>query len=129
MNQLKSENRLQYVDDIICSPTSAIKLADACIKICESRFIGGIYNFSDSGFCSRFEFAHFIQKSLSEINNKFLKNKILKISSENFNSILNRPKYTVFDCKKFSENYDFTFYHWKDNVRDLLKNTYKTSVT
>lgn len=53
------QNRLQFVTDEVGSPTYAPDLADAIVKLIPSGLYG-IYHFTNSGVCSRFEWARAI---------------------------------------------------------------------
>jgi dTDP-4-dehydrorhamnose reductase len=104
MLRLASErDSISVVNDQIGTPTNAVDLAECLIKIIifSSLSFGegrgeafGIYNFSNEGQCSWYDFA----KKIFEINNKNIDLKPIPTSS--FPTPAKRPKYSVLDKTK-----------------------------
>ena len=98
MLRLASElDNLSVVNDQIGTPTNAVDLAEVLIKIIvscqtESHEVFGIYNFSNEGVCSWYDFAAtiFHQKGI-EIDLK-------PIPTSAYPTPAKRPAYSVLDC-------------------------------
>lgn len=95
-NIVTQNKTMTVVNDQIGSPTYAIDLIDAIIKIIDDYVEYGIWNyglyqFSNDGSCSWFEFA-------KEIAKLFGKEKmVFPISTKEYNDPIKRPKYSVME--------------------------------
>lgn len=117
IKQIFSNEKMFYVSDIICSPTSANNIAKFCnFLILNNINLKGIYNLSDDGFCSRFEFAQYIARNLNS------KKKINRICSKDLNQNISRPKSSILDNSKLKNKTNFKMHSWKFNLKKLLKN-------
>ena len=122
MLRLGSErDSLSVVNDQIGTPTNAVDLAEALLKIiksCHSELVSesdfGIYNFSNEGNCSWYDFANeiFIQKN-SSIDLK-------PILSEAYPTPAKRPKYSVLDKTKIKETFNISIQDWKVSLAKCL---------
>jgi dTDP-4-dehydrorhamnose reductase len=94
---------LSVVDDQIGTPTNAVDLAEVLVSIIltdNRRPITddfGIYNFSNEGQCSWYDFA----KKIFEINN--IKIDLQAISTRSYPTPAKRPDYSVLDKSKIKE--------------------------
>ena len=95
-DKLRSGESLQVVDDQIGSPTWTFDLANAIIEILEKKPDPGIYHVTNSEFCSWFEFAKEIAKSL-----KIDENKITSTTSDKYIRPAKRPSYSVLSNEKW----------------------------
>ena len=106
---------IEVVNDEVGSPTYAVDLARVILEIIPK--ISGskteIYHFSNTGFCSRFEFAEEIIKYIP--NNL----KIIPISSKKNKQI--RPKYSVLDTSKISNKFKLKINDWSSGLEFFLK--------
>lgn len=107
----KEKKSLNIIDDQVGTPTNAMDLATDIFKIIDKCDFG-IYNYSNLGSCSWFEFA----KSIAEFNN--LDVEINKISSEAYNQLAKRPKYSVLSKQKLI-NYEFELNKWEESLQKL----------
>ena len=118
---LKINKDLKFVNDIICSPTSAKSLAKFLNHIViTNSFHSGIYNFCDRGQCSNYEFAIYIYKRLNELKLLKTKSTISQIASNVYKSKINRPKYSSLDNKKLIKKFNFKINYWKKNLSLIL---------
>jgi dTDP-4-dehydrorhamnose reductase len=114
MLRLASERTsLSVVNDQIGTPTNAVDLANAILKIVEtnsrkSHF--GIYNFSNEGQCSWFDFA----KKIFEINE--VKIDLNPIPTTQFPTPAERPKYSVLDKTKIKTTFGIVIHSWEDSL-------------
>lgn len=125
MLRLASErDTLSVVDDQIGTPTYAVDLAHALIKIintCHSELVSeshfGIYNFSSEGQCSWYEFAAeiFTQKGIT-IDLK-------PIPTSAYPTPAKRPGYSVLDKTKIKTIFDVSIKDWKESLSVCLSKT------
>ena len=95
-DKLRSGESLQVVNDQIGSPTWTFDLANAIIGILEKKPDSGIYHVTNTEFCSWFEFAQEIAKSL-----RIDENKISPTTSDKFIRPAKRPSYSVLSNEKW----------------------------
>ena len=123
MLRLGSErDSLSVVNDQIGTPTNAVDLAKALLKIiisCDTEFISashfGVYNFSNEGQCSWYDFA----KKIFEINNINIDLKPIPTSS--YPTPAKRPAYSVLDKTKTKSVFDVEVKEWEDSLRSVNK--------
>jgi dTDP-4-dehydrorhamnose reductase len=106
----KERKELVVVDDQISRPTYAKDLAGAILGALEKKIPFGLYHITNSGKCTRFEFAQKIVEFLG------LKTKIIPGKTIQFPSPARRPKSSVLNNNKQEELRD-----WKDALREYLK--------
>jgi dTDP-4-dehydrorhamnose reductase len=118
MLRLASERTsLSVVNDQIGTPTNAVDLAHAILKIvtsCHAELVSassyGIYNFSNEGQCSWFDFA----KKIFEINR--VKIDLIPIPTTQFPTPAARPKYSVLDKTKIKTTFGIEIKPWKQAI-------------
>jgi dTDP-4-dehydrorhamnose reductase len=109
---------LNVVSDQIGSPTSAADLAAAIISILQSIEKGnahyGIYQYSNSGVISWYDFAVAIAK---EANKKTI---VSPIPSTDFPTPAKRPAYSVMDTTGLENDYGIQTIHWLDSLQNCI---------
>ena len=114
MLRLASERTsLSVVNDQIGTPTNAVDLANAILKIVASKPSDkqyGIYNFSNEGECSWFDFA----KKIFEINQ--VKIDVTPIPTTQFPTPAVRPKYSVLDKTKIKTTFGIEIKPWEQAI-------------
>lgn len=108
----KEKEEINVINDQIGSPTNAFDLADAILTIIQND-IGayGIYNFSNEGECSWYQFSEEIRKlSKSKI-------KIIPIPTSEFPTPAKRPQYSLLDKTKIKNTFGISISEWKDSLR------------
>ncbi|WP_430399712.1 dTDP-4-dehydrorhamnose reductase [Flavobacterium sp.] len=110
------KEELSVVSDQIGTPTNAVDLAEALLKItefCQTEPVEvfGIYNFSNEGQCSWYDFA----KEIFKLNN--LQIILTPIPSEAYPTPVKRPKYSVLDKTKITTTFGIQIENWKDSLR------------
>jgi dTDP-4-dehydrorhamnose reductase len=118
MLRLASErDKLTVVNDQIGTPTNAVDLAEVLIKICTSIFhlpfsnFFGIYNFSNEGQCSWYDFA----KKIFEYNN--ININLEPIPTTSFPTPAKRPAYSVLDKKKIKDTFGIEIKNWETTLK------------
>ena len=104
-------NSLSVVNDQIGTPTNAVDLAEALIKIINSgKNDFGIYNFSNEGQCSWYDFA----KKIFEINS--ININLQPIPTSSFPTPAKRPGYSVLDKSKIKSVFGIEISDWQENI-------------
>lgn len=123
MLRLASErDNLSVVSDQIGTPTYAVDLAEVLVKIIEScttelvsEFNYGIYNFSNEGQCSWYEFAKEI------FNQKGITIDLQPIPTSAYPTSAKRPMYSVLDKTKIKNIFGMGINDWKTSLKACLK--------
>ena len=118
MQKLMSErDSISVVNDQIGSPTYAADLAETIITIINSdNWISGIYNYSNEGEISWFDFA----KDIKEIKNY---NCIIRgIPSSDYPTPAKRPCYSLLDKTKIKTTFGIKIPFYKDSLKKCLVN-------
>ena len=116
MLRLASERAsLSVVSDQIGTPTNAVDLAECLVTIItEHSKLNtehyGIYNFSNEGQCSWFDFA----KKIFEINQ--VKIEVTPIPTTQFPTPAERPKYSVLDKTKIKTTFGIEIKPWEQTI-------------
>jgi dTDP-4-dehydrorhamnose reductase len=118
MLRLASErDSLSVVSDQIGTPTNAVDLAEALLTIIQSSITHhpslatfGIYNFSNEGQCSWYDFAAAIFKQ------KELKMDLRPIPTSAYPTPASRPAYSVLDKTKIKNTFNIEVNEWKTSL-------------
>lgn len=108
---------LSVVNDQIGTPTNAIDLAEVLLQIiCQTESIQseinyGIYNFSNEGQCSWFDFA----QKIFEYNNISID--LIPIPTTSYPTPAKRPKYSVLDKTKIKTSFGIEILDWKIRLK------------
>jgi dTDP-4-dehydrorhamnose reductase len=113
MLRLASERDvLSVVNDQIGTPTNAVDLAEALIEIIKSNKKSfGIYNFSNEGQCSWYDFA----QKIFEINNISIN--LQPIPTTSFPTPAKRPVYSVLDKTKIKSVFGVEINNWEESLK------------
>ena len=112
---------LKVVFDQTGTPTYAADLAGAIMNIISGvirnqiAMNSGIYNYSNEGVCSWYDFAREIIKESG------LTCRVLPVLTKDYPQAAKRPVYSVLDKSKIKENYGLSIPHWKDSLIKCLK--------
>ncbi len=122
MLRLASErDSISVVNDQIGTPTNAVDLAECLVKIiCHTELVEvqqpttdnfGVYNFSNEGQCSWYDFA----KEIFKINKIEIDLKPIPTSS--FPTPAKRPKYSVLDKTKIKSTFGLEIKNWELSLK------------
>jgi len=112
----KERESLNIIYDQIGSPTYARDLADAILKIiAKGDWKAGIYNYSNEGVASWYDFAIAIRDLAG------LKTKISPIETSQYPTPATRPKYSVLNKKKFKDAFGIEIPYWKDSLAKCIE--------
>lgn len=119
--RLSSEKEfLKVVYDQVGTPTYAADLATSILSIIsgviknQTAFIPGIYNYSNEGVCSWFDFA----VAINQLSGSTCK--ISPVLSEEFPLPAKRPFYSVLNKKKIKETYNLNIPHWRESLAKCI---------
>ena len=124
MLRLASErDSLSVVNDQVGTPTNAVDLAEVLVKIvkcqmpnpkCQINY--GIYNFSNEGQCSWYDFA----KKIFEFNG--IKIDVKPIPTTSFPTPAKRPSYSVLDKSKIKSAFKIDIKTWEERLKEMQTN-------
>ncbi len=112
----RERDSLNIVSDQIGAPTYTLDLAKAILKIIrqENELQFGVFNYSNEGICSWYDFA----KAIFDI--KKIDCKINPIPSSEYPTPAPRPHYSVLDKAKIKKTYTLDIPHWRDSLNHCL---------
>ena len=111
----KERESLNVVCDQRGTPTFARDLANAIMSIVKSnKFEAGIYNYSNEGECSWYEFACEIFK-LAKIDCK-----VNAITTDQYPTKAQRPAYSVLDKSKIKRVYGLEIPEWRVSLKEFI---------
>lgn len=103
---------LSVVNDQIGTPTNAVDLAEALLKIIVSgKAAYGIYNFSNEGQCSWYDFA----RKIFEVNAVSIT--VNPIPTTGYPTPAKRPKYSVLDKSKIKKIFRLDIKKWEQSLQ------------
>lgn len=112
---MQQRDELNVVNDQIGSPTYAANLAQAMITVLESpNWIPGIYNYSNEGEISWYEFALAIKK-LGGYSCK-----VGGIPSASYPTPAKRPEFSLLDKRKIKETYNVIVPDYKQSLKKMF---------
>jgi dTDP-4-dehydrorhamnose reductase len=113
---LQDKPQISVVKDQLGSPTFAADLANSILQIISSNnWIPGIYNYSNSGIISWYQFAEEIGKLAGSST------PIRGISTEEYPTPAKRPAWSVLDTSKIVSTYGVTIKDWKESLGQCIR--------
>ena len=111
-----SKPQLKVVFDQCGTPTYALDLANAIVKILEQPVVG-TYHFSNEGVCSWYDFTKMIQEYSGQTECD-----VQPCHSDEFPSPVKRPAYSVLDKTSIKETFGVKVPYWTDSLKQCLNN-------
>ena len=112
----REREKLSVVFDQVGTPTYAADLAAAIVTILNApEFIPGIYNFSDEGVCSWYDFTLTIHR-MAGIDTC----RVSPIDTADYPSAATRPFYSVMNKKKIKATYGVKIPHWEESLQKCI---------
>lgn len=107
---------LKIIADQVGTPTYAIDLAGCILDIIElGNESYGIYNYSNEGVASWYDFA----KAIFEISQTEVK--VLPIRTAEYPTRAQRPAYSVMDKAKIKSTFNVEIPYWRDSLTECLQ--------
>ncbi|HJS55772.1 MAG TPA: dTDP-4-dehydrorhamnose reductase, partial [Chitinophagaceae bacterium] len=120
MKLMNEKDEIKVVKDQLGSPTNAADLAEAIfniIALCHLQIYDwspGIYNFSNEGIISWYDFA----KAIKEITNSACD--VKPISAAEYPTPAKRPAYSVLDKSKIQKTFGVKLKKWNESLRTCI---------
>jgi dTDP-4-dehydrorhamnose reductase len=120
LRHAKEKESLRVVFDQTGTPTYAADLAEAIMSIISGvirnqiAMNAGIYNYSDEGVCSWYDFATEI------VYEAGLTCRVIPVLTKEYHSAAERPAYSVLDKSKIKENYNLSIPHWRISFKKCM---------
>ena len=113
----KERDSVNVVSDQIGSPTFAGDLANAIVCMLPQIQKGkkSIYQFTNAGVCSWYDFAHAIMEIAG------LSCTVNPIESKDYPTKATRPFYSVLSKEKIRQDFSVVIPHWRDALRKVLR--------
>ena len=112
----RERESLSVVSDQVGTPTYAADLAAAIVVIINNgEFVPGIYNFSDEGVCSWYDFTVTIHRIAGIATCR-----VVPIDTADYPSAATRPFYSVMNKKKIKNTYPVAIPHWEESLRKCI---------
>lgn len=112
----KEKQEIGVIDDQVGSPTNANDLAEAIVEIISNEsLVYGIFNYSNEGKCTWFEFAVKIKEF---VNSSII---IKPIPTTAYPTPAKRPVYSLLDKTKIKNTYKLTISDWQASLVKELK--------
>lgn len=117
----KEKESIGVVFDQTGTPTYAADLAEGIMQIVagvirnQVAFNPGIYNYSNEGACTWYDFA------VEIMNEAGIKCKVKPVLSSEFIQAAKRPSYSVMNKNKIKETYNIDIPHWRQSLKRCMK--------
>jgi dTDP-4-dehydrorhamnose reductase len=122
MMQLMSEkDEVKVIRDQLGSPTNAADLAETIFNIIANCHLDiydwtpGIYNFSNEGIISWYDFA----KAIKGITNSSCD--VKPIATAQYPTPAKRPAYSVLDKTKIQKTFGIKLKNWKESLKNCIQ--------
>lgn len=116
LNLTATKPQLKVVFDQVGTPTYALDLAKAIVKILEKP-VGGVYHYSNEGVCSWYDFTKMIQEFSGQKGCD-----VRPCHSSEFPSPVVRPSYSVLDKTKIKDTFGIEIPYWTDSLKVCIDN-------
>lgn len=116
LNLTATKPQLKVVFDQCGTPTYALDLANAIVKMLEKPVVG-TYHFSNEGVCSWYDFTKMIQEYSGQTVCD-----VQPCHSDEFPSPVKRPAYSVLDKTSIKETFGVAVPYWTDSLRKCIAN-------
>jgi dTDP-4-dehydrorhamnose reductase len=117
----KEKGSLQVVNDQTGSPTYAADLAEVIMRIVSGvnrnqlAFNSGIYNYTNDGYCTWYEFASAIVEETG------INCTVQPVLTKDWPADAKRPAYSVLNKHKIIENYGLVIPQWRDSLKKCIQ--------
>ena len=112
----EEKSSLGVIFDQIGSPTYARDLAKTIITIVNQGIIPGIYNFSNEGVISWYDFT----KNIHQLAN-ITSCKVAPIHTADYPTLAQRPHFSVLDKTKIKNTYNIEIPYWRDSLEECIQ--------
>ncbi|MCK4846612.1 MAG: dTDP-4-dehydrorhamnose reductase [Deltaproteobacteria bacterium] len=122
----RDRNILSIIFDQVGTPTHTLDLAEAVWNLIDSKADSGIYNFSNEGVASWYDFAY-LAVELARKEGIVLKLDTLRpIRTEEYPTAAKRPAFSVLDKAKYKRATGAAIAHWTKSLGGYMKERWTT---
>ena len=114
----KIREELRIVDDQISSPSYTVDLANAILDLTATGEYG-TYHLSNSGYCSRYEWADYILKQTG------WKGELIPVQSGEFKTAAKRPSFSVLGSLQSYETIGYKLPEWQEATKLFIEKNAK----
>lgn len=120
LNLMRTKEQISVVKDQFGNPTWTCDLADALLKIASEPKKPGIYNYTNEGITSWYDFAKEIQKQA--LQKGLLKKEIpiLPVLGAEYASVAKRPDWSALDKTKIKTTFNVNVPNWQSSLSAYL---------
>ena len=116
LHLISSRDKISVVNDQFGSPTYAVDLGEAVLKIIEShKWKPGIYHYCNNGIINWFQFANAIKENAN------LNCEISGIPTESYPTTAKRPAYSGLETEKIKSQFELIIPNWEESLQACLK--------
>lgn len=115
LGKIREGQPLRVVCDQTGTPTYAADLAGFIVRVIDSHWTPGIFNYSDEGVASWYDFAVAIAEEAG------IEARITPVPTSEYPTAATRPQYSVLDKSKVKAAYGISIPHWRSSLRKCLK--------
>ena len=116
LHLMSSREKISVVNDQFGSPTYAVDLGEAVIKIIASdKWESGIFHYCNSGIINWFQFANAIKVNAN------LNCEITGIPTQSYPTPAKRPAYSALDTEKIQTQFKISIPNWEESLQTCLK--------
>ena len=114
MNWAKENKALKISFDETSVPTYTEDIVNVTLLSIE-KGLKGLYHLTNSGYASRYDLAKYF------INSMELKNELIPVSINAFNTKATRPLFSAMSNEKISKELNISIPHWKEGIGRFIK--------
>ena len=119
INKAVNQSEIEMVDDQVGNPTWTRNIVDITLRLLEIKQYG-IYNYSNEGECSWYEFACEIIRILQNSENKFRNTRVIPIKSAQLKRAAKRPACSALSKSKIRVALGIDIPHWRESLKKFL---------
>jgi dTDP-4-dehydrorhamnose reductase len=112
---------VRVVADQVGTPTAAASLAEAIWALAARRELHGIYQWTDAGVASWYDFAVAIGEEGRAAGLLLEQAEVAPIPTSDYPTPARRPAYSVLDCRSTVAATGLRQRHWRERLRDVLE--------
>lgn len=120
----KDREKLRVVTDQVGTPTRAKDIAVAIATLIARDNCQSIYNFTNSGVASWYDFAVAIFEEAEKLGFPLKVKQVVPITTSEYPTPAKRPAYSVLSAKKISAVLGNHPPHWRESLRKMLEKLY-----
>lgn len=121
MRLMRERGSVRVVADQIGTPTAAHALAEALWEIAKRPGLGGVFNWTDAGIASWYDFALAIAEEAAALGMLPGRVEVAPISTEDYPTPARRPAYSVLDKRHTIASLGIEPRHWRVRLREVLR--------